>query len=86
MKRQHGRSGGAVDGDAPRMDHVFGTAVPNTIPESSAWWRVQQKELFAISGTCLSKNTLQDAVLATGRPLLPDRTLTSTGLFLKDGI
>ena len=27
---------------------LFGTAVPATIPESTAWWKIQQKNLCAI--------------------------------------
>ena len=27
----------------------FGTAIPKSIPESSAWWKAQQKELFALT-------------------------------------
>ena len=28
---------------------LFGTAIPSNIPESTAWWKKQQKDLFAIT-------------------------------------
>ncbi len=31
---------------ANKITRLFGTVMPSSIPESTAWWRNQQKELF----------------------------------------
>ena len=47
-RRRRGRSASAPD-DPDGFTRNFGTAVPANIPESSAWWKVQSKDLFAIT-------------------------------------
>ena len=47
-KRRRGRSASSPD-DPDGFTRNFGTAVPANIPESSAWWKVQSKDLFAIT-------------------------------------
>jgi len=49
MRRSRGNS---TAGDANATDPItrlYGTVVPSDIPESTAWWRNQQKELFCLS-------------------------------------
>jgi len=43
-----GRQAPAQD-DADGFSRTFGTAVPQHIPESTAWWRAQAKDLFALT-------------------------------------
>ena len=31
------------------MTRGYGTAAPSTIPESTEWWKKQQRDLFAIA-------------------------------------
>ena len=47
-RRRRGRPASAQD-DPDGFTRNFGTAVPANIPESSAWWRMQAKDLFAIT-------------------------------------
>ena len=47
-KRRRGRSASSPD-DPDGFTRNFGTAVPANIPESSVWWKVQSKDLFAIT-------------------------------------
>ena len=49
LKRKHGRRGASDAKDPDPVTRLFGTAMPSDIPESTEWWRKQQKELFAIS-------------------------------------
>ena len=49
MRRHHGIKGASDANDPDPIVRAFGVAMPNNIPESCAWWRTQQKELFAIS-------------------------------------
>ena len=46
-KRRHGLSHGASDAD--RFAQMYGTIVPANIPESTAWWKRQTRELAAIT-------------------------------------
>ncbi len=47
-RRQRGRPASAVNEPDVYKRH-FGTAIPQNIPESSAWWRMQAKDLFALT-------------------------------------
>ena len=46
---------------ADNITRLFGTVMPSSIPESTAWWRNQQKELFALSDD--SENGLMQTML-----------------------
>ena len=46
-KRRHGLAHGASDAD--RFSQMYGTIVPANIPESTAWWKRQTRELAAIT-------------------------------------
>ena len=46
-KRRHGLAHGANDAD--RFSQMYGTIVPSNIPESTAWWKRQTRELAAIT-------------------------------------
>ena len=49
-KRQAaGRSGASTGTEADPITRLYGTAQPSSIPETTAWWQKQQKDLFAIS-------------------------------------
>jgi len=49
-KRQAaGRSGASTGTEEDPITRLYGTAQPSSIPESTAWWQKQQKDLFAIS-------------------------------------
>ena len=46
-KRALGRTYGASGQD--KFSQMYGTVVPSSIPESTAWWKRQTKELAAIT-------------------------------------
>ena len=46
---------------ADNITRLFGTVMPSSIPESTAWWRNQQKELSALSDD--SDNGLMQTML-----------------------
>ena len=46
---------------ADNITRLFGTVMPSSVPESTAWWRNQQKELFALSDD--SENGLMQTML-----------------------
>jgi len=49
-KRQEaGRQGASVVNDPDPIVRLFGTAQPSDIPESTEWWKRQQRDLFAIT-------------------------------------
>jgi hypothetical protein len=48
-RRQAGRRGASAADDPDPVVRLFGTAQPGAIPESSEWWKRQQRDLFAIS-------------------------------------
>ena len=49
-KRQEaGRSGCSTGKEEDPITRVYGTAAPSTIPESTEWWKKQQRDLFAMS-------------------------------------
>ena len=49
-KRQEaGRSGCSTGKEEDPITRVYGTAAPSTIPESTDWWKKQQRDLFAMS-------------------------------------
>ena len=47
-RRTSGRSASSLD-DKDGFTRTFGTAIPRNIPESSAWWNAQAKDLFALT-------------------------------------
>ena len=50
LKRQRaGRAGASTGQEADAITRVFGTAKTTSVPESTDWWKRQQKDLFAIS-------------------------------------
>jgi len=44
-----GRQGASAIHDPDPVTRLFGTAQPSDIPESTAWWKRQQRDLFAIT-------------------------------------
>ena len=46
--RQRGTASATQD-DPDHIRRLYGTAVPKNIPESSAWWKEQAKDLFALT-------------------------------------
>ena len=49
-KRQAaGRQGASATNDPDHIVRLFGTAQPSDIPESTEWWKRQQRDLFAIT-------------------------------------
>ncbi len=53
-RRRRGRPASAQD-DLDSFTRNFGTAAPANIPESSAWWRMQAADLFALLPQCRSR-------------------------------
>ncbi len=50
MKRQKaGRSGASTGQETDPITRLFGTATPASIPESTDWWKREQRNLYAIS-------------------------------------
>ena len=49
IKRQAGIRTASSATDPDRFTRSFGTAAPSSIPESTEWWKRQQKDLFAIT-------------------------------------
>ena len=47
-RRKRGRPGPSTDEPDP-FKRYFGTTIPTSIPESSSWWKHQQKDLFALT-------------------------------------
>jgi len=48
-QREQGRPGATAVADEDPYKRLFGTAQPADIPESSEWWKRQQRDLFAMS-------------------------------------
>ena len=48
-RRATGRRGASSAADPDPVTRLFGTAQPSDIPESSEWWKRQQRDLFAIT-------------------------------------
>ena len=48
-RQRAGRSGASTGQEQDAVTRVFGTAKTTSVPESSDWWKKQQKDLFAIS-------------------------------------
>ena len=48
-KRRQARAPGQAAGSEDPTAKLFGTAIPSNIPESTAWWKRQQKDLYAIT-------------------------------------
>ena len=55
------RGASAADPSSDPMTKLYGTVMPASIPESTAWWRAQQKELYALSDD--SENGLMQTML-----------------------
>ena len=49
IRRQAGIKTASSAKDPDPFTRAFGTAAPSSIPESTEWWKRQQKELFAIT-------------------------------------
>ena len=49
LKKKQGRKHTSSPDAADPITRHFGTVMPSSIPESTEWWKVQQKQLFAIS-------------------------------------
>ena len=47
--RQHSATASSQDQEPDPYKRNFGTAIPKNIPESSAWWKEQAKDLFALT-------------------------------------
>ena len=47
--REEGRPGATAADEPDPYKRLFGTAQPSDIPESSEWWKRQQRDLFALS-------------------------------------
>ena len=48
-KRRRGRNAPGAAADPHVFTRNFGSAVPQNIPESTAWWNMQAKDLCALS-------------------------------------
>ena len=48
-RREAGRAGASNPNDPDPIVRLFGTAQPADIPESSEWWKRQQRDLFALT-------------------------------------
>ena len=48
-RKQMGCRHGVAGAGADKFAQIYGTIVPSDIPESSAWWHKQTKELAAIT-------------------------------------
>ena len=48
-RRATGRKGGSSAADPDPIVRLFGTAQPSDIPESTEWWKRQQRDLFALT-------------------------------------
>ena len=47
--RNRGVKSASDEKSTDNITRLYGTVMPASIPESTAWWRNQQKELFALS-------------------------------------
>ena len=72
MKRNRGVASASDANAADPLTRLYGTAMPSDIPESTAWWRNQQKELFALSDDCENglRQTMLTATANDGSPEL----------------
>ena len=48
-RQESGRSGASTGKEEDPITRVYGTAAPSNIPESTDWWKKQQRDLFAMS-------------------------------------
>ena len=62
LKRKMGRKNASSPTDADPLTRLFGTVTPSNIVESTAWWKTQSKQLFAISVELSCKDLLHDSV------------------------
>lgn len=67
-RRTAGRKGASAANDPDPIVRLFGTAQPSDIPESSEWWKRQQRDLFALTDeaeqglmTCMITVTANDS-------------------------
>ena len=47
--KQRGQNATSSKEEADPYKKLYGTTIPKNIPESSAWWREQSKDLFAVT-------------------------------------
>jgi hypothetical protein len=78
-KRQEaGRSGCSTGKEEDPITRVYGTAAPSTIPESTEWWKKQQRDLFAMSDDAeLGLMQTMATLLGRGRLCLRDSFVLS---------
>ena len=78
-KRQEaGRSGCSTGKEEDPITRVYGTAAPSTIPESTEWWKKQQRDLFAMSDDAeLGLMQTMATLLGRGRLCMRDRFVIS---------
>ena len=47
--QQHGAAASSQEQEPDPYKRKYGTAIPKNIPESSAWWKEQAKDLLALT-------------------------------------
>jgi len=65
IKQQQGRRHNSEANSSDPTTRLFGTVVPSSIPESTEWWKVQSRCLFAISDDS-ELGIMQEMVTITG--------------------
>ena len=75
-KRQEaGRSGCSTGKEEDPITRVYGTAAPSSSPESTDWWKKQQRDLFAISDEA-ELGLMQTMVTVTANDASPEMLAT----------
>ena len=69
--RAAGRRGASAGTEDDRITHLYGTAQPSHIPESSAWWERQAKDLSAITDDS-ENGMMQSMVTVTHNDACPE--------------
>ena len=70
-RQQSGRPGASAPDEREPLRRIFGTAQPSDVPESSEWWKRQQRDLFAISDDA-ELGLMQAMVTATHNDSAPE--------------
>ena len=70
-RRAAGRKGASSASDPDPIVRLFGTAQPSDIPESSEWWKRQQRDLFAITDEA-EQGLMQCMVTVTANDSSPE--------------